>query len=68
MQAANDVVESTDDTKEIPVIESIPKFLVWFDKTEEIYDDRSDDVYSKYYRHLDDQTKQCDALLNEVSN
>ncbi|XP_070507718.1 conserved oligomeric Golgi complex subunit 3 [Chironomus tepperi] len=66
IKAENNVIEDTDDSKEIPVIESIPKFLVWFDKTEEIYDDRNDDVYHKYYRHLEDQTKQCDALLNEI--
>lgn len=66
-QVENGPAENPDEADEIPVIESIPKFLDWFDKTEETHEDKSDDVYHKFYMHLEDQTSQCDELLNEVN-
>jgi hypothetical protein len=55
-------------SEQVPVIESIPKFLVWFDEVEEAFESQSDDVYNKFYSQLETQTKQCDVLLNEVSS
>lgn len=63
----NDATEKIGESENIPVIESIPEFLVFYDRTEEIHEERNDDVYKKYFRLLEDQTNQCDALLNEVS-
>jgi hypothetical protein len=55
------------DLNEIPVIESIPTFLTWFNQIEETFEDQNDDVYYDFYNQLEDQTKQCDALLSDVS-
>lgn len=60
--------EKCDNKDEIPVIESIPKFLTWFNDIEEEFSSFDDDVYYKFYDQLDEQMKQCDALLGEVSN
>lgn len=48
------------------MIESIPKFLTWFNDVEEEFLNFDDDVYFKFFNQLEEQTRQCDTLLGEV--
>lgn len=49
------------------IIESTPKFLTLYDQIDELFLDQFDDVYLEFYNQLEDRTKECDALLGEVS-
>lgn len=57
----------SDKNDEIPIFESIPKFLTFFNDVEEEFLSYDDDVYLKFYNQLEDQNNQCDVLLGEVT-
>jgi hypothetical protein len=62
------VVQKTSDYVDLPTVESIPQFLTLFDQIEEEYEQKVDDVYFKQFlNQLQDQTKECNTLLLEVS-
>lgn len=65
--AQEDISKETGDLFE-SVVESTPKFLTLFDQIDDKFLDKFDDVYLEFYNQLDNRTKECDALLGEVSS
>lgn len=56
----------TDLQNKLEGIESPQSFLTWYNTVDlEMYD-RSDDVYKEYYEQLQNRSKDCDNLLEQI--
>lgn len=49
------------------IVESTPKFLTLYDQIDDLFQNQFDDVYLEFYNQLENRTKECDVLLEEVS-